>query len=158
MPQAADNGAVEDAPQHEVDLSGEFRLKVDGKGRVTLPAKFRKVLSKDLKVTLEPTDACVYAFEVPDFNRWVDKLMRSKFSEIKENNREQEWVHRALKSRALDVEVDSAGRIMLSSDMRGKCGIDKEIVLVGNGERFEIWDAERYDEQMAQVDLSLLFT
>ncbi|MEC4176413.1 division/cell wall cluster transcriptional repressor MraZ [Adlercreutzia sp. R21] len=153
-----DNETAETLPRHEVDLNGEFRLKVDGKGRVTLPAKFRKVLSKDLVVTLEPTNECVYVFEAPDFNQWVEKLMRSKFPELKENNREQEWLHRALKSRARDVEVDSAGRIMLSADTRSGCAIDKEVVLVGNGERFEIWDAERYEARIAEVDLSLLFT
>ena len=158
MAATVDNGIAEDAPRREVDLNGEFRLKVDGKGRVTLPAKFRKVLSKDLVVTLEPTDECVYAFEAPDFNQWVESVMGGAFPERKANDRQQDKYHRALKSRARDVEVDSAGRIMLSADMREACGIDKDVVVVGNGSRFEIWDAQRYEDELASVDLSLLFT
>lgn len=158
MAAADDNGIVEDAPQREVDLNGEFRLKVDGKGRVTLPAKFRKVLSNDLTVTRNPFDECVYAFEAPGFNQWVESVMSGAFPERKATDRQQDKFHRALKSRARDVEVDSAGRIMLSSDMREACGIDKDIVVVGNGSRFEIWDAERYEAMMDDVDLSLLFT
>ena len=158
MAVTVDNGIAEDAPRREVDLNGEFRLKVDGKGRVTLPAKFRKVLSNDLTVTRNPFDECVYAFEAPDFNQWVESVMGGAFPERKANDRQQDKYHRALKSRARDVEVDSAGRIMLSADMREACGIDKDVVVVGNGSRFEIWDAQRYEDELASVDLSLLFT
>lgn len=158
MAATVDNGIAEDAPRREVDLNGEFRLKVDGKGRVTLPAKFRKVLSNDLTVTRNPFDECVYAFEAPDFNQWVESVMGGAFPERKANDRQQDKYHRALKSRARDVEVDSAGRIMLSADMREACGIDKDVVVVGNGSRFEIWDAQRYEDELASVDLSLLFT
>ncbi len=158
MAATVDNGIAEDAPHREVDLNGEFRLKVDGKGRVTLPAKFRKVLSNDLTVTRNPFDECVYAFEAPDFNQWVESVMGGAFPERKANDRQQDKYHRALKSRARDVEVDSAGRIMLSADMREACGIDKDIIVVGNGSRFEVWDAERYEAMMDDVDLSLLFT
>ncbi len=42
--------------------------------------------------------------------------------------------------------------------MREACGIDKDIIVVGNGSRFEVWDAERYEAMMDDVDLSLLFT
>ena len=158
MAATVDNGIAEDAPRREVDLNGEFRLKVDGKGRVTLPAKFRKVLSNDLTVTRNPCDEGVYAFEAPDFNPGVESVMGGAFPERKANDRQQDKYHRALKSRARDVEVDSAGRIMLSADMREACGIDKDIIVVGNGSRFEVWDAERYEAMMDDVDLGLLFT
>ena len=158
MAATADNGIAEDAPRREVDLNGEFRLKVDGKGRVTLPAKFRKVLSSDLTVTRDPFDECIYAFEAPGFNQWVESVMSGAFPERKANDRKQDAYHRALKGRARDVEVDSAGRIMLSADMREACGIDKDIIVVGNGSRFEVWDAERYEAMMDDVDLGLLFT
>ena len=158
MPQAVDMEAAAELPRTEVDLNGEFRLKVDGKGRVTLPAKFRKVLSSDLTVTRDPFDECIYAFEAPGFNQWVESVMSGAFPERKANDRKQDAYHRALKGRARDVEVDSAGRIMLSADMREACGIDKDVVVVGNGSRFEIWDTQRYEDELASVDLSLLFT
>ena len=160
MAHTADNGIVEDLPQREVDLNGEFRLKVDGKGRITLPAKFRKVLSADLTVTPShiKDEPCVYAFETPDFNQWVENVMNSAFPERKANDIKQNRFHRGLKASANSVEVDSAGRIMLSADMRKKAGIEKDIVVVGNGSRFEVWDAERYDAMMDEVDLGELFS
>lgn len=155
---AADMETPESLPRHEVDLNGEFHFKVDGKGRVALPAKFRKVLSKDLVVTPELEGECVYVFETPDFNEWVDKLFVDRFGEYKESDRQHVNLRRKLKARARDVEVDASGRIMLSPEVRAAVGIDKEVVIVGNTGRFEIWDAERYDAVDSEIDLSLFYS
>ena len=50
-----------------IDMNGSYRHKVDAKGRMSLPAAFRKVLSEDLVVTLSPDDECLYAFEPQAF-------------------------------------------------------------------------------------------
>ncbi|MDE8702505.1 division/cell wall cluster transcriptional repressor MraZ [Adlercreutzia equolifaciens] len=158
MPHADDNETAAGAPRHEVDLNGEFHFKVDGKGRVALPAKFRKVLSKDLVVTPELTNECVYVFETPDFNEWIEKLFIDRFGEYKETDREHVRLRRELKKRSYDVEVDSSGRIMLSPQVREACGIDKDVAIVGNTGRFEIWDADRLAAESEQVDLSLFYS
>lgn len=145
-------------PREAVDLNGEFHFKVDAKGRVALPAKFRKVLSKDLVVTLELGDECIYVFETPDFNNWVNKLFVDKFGEFKESDRMHVALRRKLKARANDVEVDASGRIMLSADVRAAAGIDKEVVIVGNTGRFEIWDAKRYEQVDEDVDLAQFYS
>lgn len=121
------------------------------------PAKFRKVLSKDLVVTPELTNECVYVFETPDFNEWVEKLFIDRFGEYKESDREHVKLRRVLKSRARDVEVDASGRIMLSPEVRAAVGIDKEVVVVGNTGRFEIWDADRFKAMSDEVDLGLFY-
>ena len=141
----ADTEGTSELPQHGVDLNGEFHFKVDGKGRMALPAKFRKVLSKDLVVTPELTNECVYVFETPDFNEWVEKLFIDRFGEYKESDREH-------------VEVDASGRIMLSPEVRAAVGIDKEVVVVGNTGRFEIWDADRFKAMSDEVDLGLFYS
>lgn len=144
-------------PHMPVDLNGEFHFKVDAKGRVALPAKFRKVLSKDLVVTPELRDKCVYVFETPDFNSWVDQLFVSRFGSYNPADEMHTMLRIKLKSRANDVEVDASGRIMLSADVRAAAGIDKEVVIVGNTGRFEIWDAKRYEQAFQQVDLGLFY-
>lgn len=144
-------------PHMPVDLNGEFHFKVDAKGRVALPAKFRKVLSKDLVVTPELRDKCVYVFETPDFNSWVDQLFVSRFGSYNPADEMHTMLRIKLKSRANDVEVDTSGRIMLSADVRAAAGIDKEVVIVGNTGRFEIWDAKRYEQAFQQVDLGLFY-
>ncbi len=158
MAATADNGTVEELPRPGVDLNGEFHFKVDGKGRMALPAKFRKVLSKDLVVTPELTDECVYVFETPDFNEWVENLFITKFGGDRESDRTHVKLRRMLKARARDVEVDASGRIMLSPEVREACGIDKDVVVVGNTGRFEIWDAERFQAMSDDVDLGLFYS
>ncbi len=143
---------------HKVDLNGMFRFKVDSKGRMALPAKFRKVLSKDLVVTRDLTDECLYVFETPDFDKWIDKLFNGKFGGYNDADLVQVGLRRKLKARANDVSVDSAGRIMLPAEIRKAVGIDKEVVVVGNTGRFEIWDAERYDKVDEDIDLGLFYS
>lgn len=142
---------------HIVDLNGEFRFKVDAKGRVSLPAKFRKVLSADLVVTLNPQDECLYVFESAGFNAWVAKVFRDKFGGYDETSELHVRLRRKLKSRAKDVEIDASGRIMLPADAREVVGIDKDVAVVGNTGYFEIWDAKRYRMQDDDTDLGLLF-
>ncbi len=139
------------------DLFGEFRFKVDSKGRLALPAKFRKVLSKDLVVTRELTDECIYVFEEPAFNRWVMELFEDKFGGYKASNREHVKLRRKIRGHADSVEVDSSGRIMLKPEMREKTGIDRDVLVVGNGDHFEIWDANSYDAMDEDVDLAVFY-
>lgn len=158
MAEAVEKAELADQPHVPVDLNGEFRFKVDSKGRVALPAKFRKVLSKDLVVTLELGNECVYVFETPDFNAWINKLFVDKFGEFKESDRMHVNLRRKLKGRARDVEVDASGRIMLPAEVRELAGIDKDVVVVGNTGRFEIWDAKRYEQIDEDVDLTLFYS
>ncbi|MGI6045481.1 MAG: division/cell wall cluster transcriptional repressor MraZ [Eggerthellaceae bacterium] len=148
---------MEEATNKVVDLNSEFHFKVDAKGRVSLPAQFRKVLSDHLVVTRNPSDECLYVFEAPSFNDWVSTLFEDRFGGFDASNRTQIQLRRKLKSRARDVDVDASGRIMLPLDQREAVGITKEIVIVGNTGYFEIWDAKRYADLDAEVDLNLLF-
>lgn len=140
-----------------VDLNSAYRHKVDAKGRMSLPASFRKVLAADLVVTINPKDECLYVFETAGFNAWVAKLFKDKFGEFDDTNDLHLKLRRKLKSRAVDVSVDASGRIMLSSDQRAAVGIEKDVVVLGNTGYFEIWDAKRYDQDDEEIDLGLLF-
>jgi MraZ protein len=139
----------------QVDLNGEFRFKTDAKGRMSLPSKFRKVLSSELVVTRDLEDECILVFETQAFNQWVVDLFEDRFEGgYKSTNRKHRDLRRKLKARALDVQVDAAGRIMLPADQREAVGIDRDVVIVGNTGYFEVWDAKRYDDMDGEVDLS----
>ena len=105
--------AEEVAPRRDVVLNGEYRFKVDGKGRVSLPAKFRKVLSTQLVVARDLDNECLYVFETPDFEAWITKLFDSFVEKKHPTKRECRHIMLKLKSLAKDVEVDKTGRIML---------------------------------------------
>ena len=60
------------------ELLGEYSRKLDAKGRLSLPAEFRKVLSDNLRVTPDPTDQCLLVFETEAFTAWVDSLFEAQ--------------------------------------------------------------------------------
>lgn len=137
-----------------VDLFGEFRFKVDAKGRMALPSKFRKVLPKDLIVTREIEDECLYVFTPETFNDWVERLFEDRFGGYDASKRAHVMMRSKLKSRADEVETDASGRIMLKPELRMATNVMRDVVVVGNTGYFEIWDAETYDNVMADIDLS----
>lgn len=143
--------------QATFDLNGRFRFKVDDKGRVSLPAKFRKVISKDLVVTLNPQNECLWVFEPAGFNQWIKQLFVDRFGGYDSSDRQHIKLRSKLKARSEDVQVDASGRIMLPAEMRGTVDIDKDVVIVGNTGYFEVWDAKRYDQMDEDVDLDILF-
>ena len=150
----SDNTEVEPKSTAQIDLFGEFRFKVDAKGRVALPSKFRKALSKDLIVSRNVDDECLYVFTSDTFNSWVNQLFEDKFGGFNATSRAHVALRRKLKSRAEMVEPDSSGRITLKSAQRESVGIEKEVVLVGNTGYFEIWAAEKYDSMIEDIDLT----
>lgn len=140
-----------------IDLMGEYSHKVDAKGRLSLPARFRKVLTDDLVVTVDPTNECLYVFEPDDFNEWVASFF-DKDGGFNIRSKKHVAARRELKARACEVSIDSAGRIGLSASQRAKVGIEKDVVLIGNTGYFEIWDAKRREGLKEEVDLtSMLF-
>ena len=101
-----------------IDMNGSYRHKVDAKGRMSLPAAFRKVLSEDLVVTLSPDDECLYAFEPQAFEDWIVSLFESKFGGYDPTSKAHVGLRRKLKSRANNVSVDNAGRIGIPAELR----------------------------------------
>lgn len=148
-----ENKNKEMAEAFGIDLFGEFQFKVDAKGRVALPSKFRKALSKDLIVSRNIEDECLYVFTSETFNEWVNQLFVDKFGGFNASDRVHVALRRKLKSRAEMVEVDSSGRINLKQNLRDSVGIKKEVVLIGNTGYFEIWASERFDKMIDDVDL-----
>lgn len=140
-----------------VDLFGEFRFKVDAKGRLALPAKFRKVLPNELIVSRELQDECLYVFTSDTFNEWVEQLFEDRFGGYNASDRRHVLMRSKLKSRADEVEIDSSGRIMLKPELRDAAAIEREVVVVGNTGHFEIWDAYAYDKTMDDIDLGAFY-
>lgn len=138
------------------DLVGEYRHKIDAKGRVSFPSEFRKCLPSDLRVIKAPKEPCLFVFEPESFNQWVASFFEENGGYRSRSTHDRD-LRRALNASAKNVEVDSSGRISLAADLRAKACLDKSVVLVGNTDHVEIWDAKRWDEFIGSVDLSELF-
>lgn len=138
------------------NLVGEYRHKLDAKGRLSLPSDFRKGIPEILMVTQAPTNDYLMVYDVEGFGAWVDSLFE-KDGGYSSSNSKHVAQRRVLNSRAKRVELDSSGRIGISAELRSVAALDKNVVLVGNTDHFEIWDAKRWDDFCNSVDLSELF-
>jgi MraZ protein len=120
-------------------FQGESALSLDGKGRVTVPSRYRDALAAlcqgQMTLTKSPS-RCLLLFPRP---AWVE--FRAKILALP---MEADGFRRLYLGSAMDVDMDSASRILLSPELRGWARLEKELMLVGMGARLEVWDRERY--------------
>lgn len=119
---------------------GEYNHTVDAKGRVIVPSKFREILGDEFIVT-KGLDHCLCAYESSEWDKFEKKL-----AELPTNNRNTRQLTRFFLSGATSCEVDKQGRILLPAVLRAFAQIEKDAVLVGNGNRVEIWSRDRWTE------------
>jgi MraZ protein len=123
---------------------GRFQHTIDPKGRLSVPARFRQALTRyegnDLVVV--PDGECLEVYPLPEWER-----MEAKLREQSRFNSEVRDISRLYVSRAKDVTLDAAGRILLAPDTRKEAGLEKNVTLVGGGlDKFEVWDRARFEE------------
>ncbi len=125
---------------------GVAQLNLDSKGRLAVPARYRDTLlsrcSGHLVLTAD-SDRCLLIYPLPDWEPIEQKLMQlSSF-----NARIRE-LQRRLVGYAEDVQMDGTGRILVSSALRGYAQLEKNVVLVGQGNKFELWNKDGWGQLM----------
>lgn len=121
-------------------LAGSFEHRLDSKGRVVLPARFRGELGNVVVATIG-FEHCIILYTV---QRWKD--FEGKLNTLPSFRKSTRDLRRALFSNAMEQEIDSAGRIMLPQQLRSYGNIRQEITVVGVEDHIEIWDSERWKE------------
>ena len=127
-------------------LIGEYEHTLDEKKRVSLPKAFQKTLGKKLFMT-RGLDSCLFLFARDAWERVAEKLQSLSFAEA--NTR---GFNRFLLSGAVEVEVDSAGRILVSDHHKQFAGLKKAVVFAGVSDRVEIWDAALWKQYKARIE------
>lgn len=125
---------------------GEYQHTLDGKGRVVLPAKFRDDLADGCVVT-KGQERCLYVFPV---DRWSDEVER--FKSLPRTERKFRDYARTFFAGAADQRLDKQGRIQVPPSLRSYAGLDRDVAVVGVGERVELWDVGAWEEFVAQAD------
>lgn len=113
---------------------GEYRHTLDLKGRVNLPTKFRKDLSKGVVIT-RGVDRCLFVYPQATWERLAANLARLPLTA-----QAGRAFARLLLAGAMDVVPDGQGRVMLPEYLRAYAGLEKRVVLAGVYDRLEIWD------------------
>ena len=121
---------------------GTFTPKLDDKGRLILPAKFRGRLASGVVMT-RGLDRCIFVFPIDEFQHVHDRLRRAPL----ENKNARDYLRNFL-GYASDEIPDKQGRVLLSAPLRAYAGIDREVAVVGLGSRVEIWDAQAWQEYL----------
>ena len=129
-------------------LLGTHTPKLDDKGRLFLPAKFRDELSDGVVIT-RGQERCLYVFPAKEFSSIMEKLRQAPAS-VKDA---RDYM-RVMLSGASDETVDKQGRVSLPALLRQYAGLSKELVIIGVGSRAEIWDAEAWAEYLAKNEES----
>ena len=120
---------------------GEHKQKMDTKGRVVVPSKFRDELGNQVVVTKGLGENCLYAFSRESWEKVVSKLEELPMTNMKVRN-----FNRFFLAGANNLEADKLGRVLVSSALREYALLDKEVVWVGVGNRMEIWDVDKWKE------------
>lgn len=121
---------------------GTHYPKLDDKGRLFLPARYREPLQGGLVIT-KGQERCLYVFPREDFLAYARQMQAAPLS----SKKARDYV-RVLLSGASDELPDRQGRVTVPPPLREYAGLQKECVVIGAGARVEIWDAERWSEYL----------
>ena len=126
-------------------LIGEYIHTIDNKNRVSLPAKFRKILGKKLIIT-PGLDECLFIFTSKEWMK-VSKKLSDSNTELSFLKADQRRFNRYMFGRAAEVEVDSIGRILVPEFLKERIGLTDTAAMVGVEDRVEVWSEKAWNEQ-----------
>ena len=129
---------------------GRYEHTIDGKGRISIPARFRETLATRYNDQLVITnfDHCLVAFP---FEEWFN-LVEQKVSSFSLVRKETSAFLRFFYSSAIDCTVDKQGRLLVPQTLRDYANLQKDVVLVGEGRFIEIFAKERWQEVAQQAE------
>jgi len=117
---------------------GEYQHNLDDKGRVALPAKFRHMLTDGAVIT-RGVDKCLSVYPKSD---WL--IEAEKISSLPKSKADARAYSRMILGGAMDVELDGQGRVVIPEYLRTYAGLSKQVIVVGMGDRLEMWSEEAW--------------
>ena len=127
-------------------LIGEYQHTIDAKGRMIVHAKFREDLGFTFIVT-RGLDGCLYGYPL---EQW--ELIQNKLRDLTQTKKDARAFTRFMNSAAIEVEFDKQGRVNISQTLRAYAGLEKNCRVIGNNDRIEIWNEERWQEYIAETE------
>lgn len=129
---------------------GEYQYTIDNKGRVNIPAKFRKTMSPEADNTFIITqgkDKCLDAYPLDVFQ---DKIV-NKINEFSESDEAHRYYTSVKGSNSVDAQLDKQGRIAITPKLLEYAGIQKEIIIIGAFNRIEFWEPDVRQEYLEKM-------
>ncbi|GAA1643624.1 division/cell wall cluster transcriptional repressor MraZ [Nonomuraea fuscirosea] len=122
---------------------GTHQPRLDDKGRLFLPAKYREELAEGLVIT-KGQERCLYVFPVEEFQRITEALSTAPVTAKAVRD-----YSRVFFASASDEKPDKQGRITIPQSLRQYAGLERDCVVIGANTRLEIWDAQAWDTYLS---------
>ena len=134
---------------------GIHKVNLDDKGRMAIPSRYRQRIAADtegcLVLTLNPLDRSLWLYPQ---NHW--EQIETKLAALSEFDKRNRRTKQMMRGYAYDCQLDSQGRVLIPSELRDYARLLKQTVILGQGNKFEIWDQSSWEQQrdiwLAQVD------
>lgn len=127
-------------------FQGASSLSLDAKGRLSVPTRHRDVLaataSSQLTITKHP-HGCLMVFPRPEWEKFRERIAQLPMS--------AQWWKRIFLGNAMDVDMDGTGRVLVSPELRQAAGLTRDVMLLGMGQHFELWDKTTYEAKEAEA-------
>ena len=129
---------------------GHFEHSLDAKNRLSIPARFRAAFSSGT-VLAKDFEPCVAVWTAEAHEAIVERAL----GPLNPMGSDYRRLSRYFQGNSFDIELDASGRVTLPPPLLGHTGIEKEVVVVGVGDRLEVWAKERWDEQQEALDAEI---
>lgn len=129
-------------------FTGRFEYGIDDKSRISIPAKFREILSSnyDFRLFLTNLDGCIAAYP---YQEWL--AIQEKLSKRETIRKEARAFIRYYYSSATECPLDKLGRVLVPQTLKTSAHIKKNVVIVGMDKKIEIWAKEKWEELEKQA-------
>lgn len=125
---------------------GFSAVSIDSKGRLAVPSRFRDRLSAIaggcLVQTLNPLDRSLWLYPLSEW-----ELIETKLADLSDFDKQSRRAKQMMRGYATDCQLDAQGRILLTPELRDYASIKKQSVILGQGNKFEIWNQASWEEQ-----------
>ncbi len=122
---------------------GVNQINLDAKGRMAIPARYRETIAACCKgqmvATIDTEERCLLLYPLEEW-----EVIQEKIESLPSFNPAARRIQRLLIGHATDIEMDANGRLLLSAPLREYAELDKKVVLLGQGQKFEIWSEARW--------------
>ncbi len=127
-------------------IRGDFRAKIDEKGRLAVPSRIRESIGEKAILT-RGLDGCLWLFPESEWKEFSSKILSQPVS-----TQEGRALRRYFIGSAVDIIFDSHGRITIPQTLRSSARLENEAILVGQIDRVEIWNPEEWEKYLKDTD------
>ncbi|MCY4470818.1 MAG: division/cell wall cluster transcriptional repressor MraZ [Thiotrichales bacterium] len=136
---------------------GNYQLNMDAKGRLAVPKKYRDCLEAEsgpkMVITTGEYEDCLVVYPLPEWQRIEERLRQQpdlKPEADDEARAKAEWTCRLVIGNATDCDIDSHGRLLIPPPLREHAELEKQVRMVGQTEKFELWDESKWSARSAE--------